>query len=219
MSNGNVRNPYERLWKLEATVNKLILDGKRDPRKVADALQRIIEDATQWYKENGIIYFYVTSDGTMGEQWITRLENKGFCVDYLAKKVLSNPDYFKPTSGVTTKVAVLPGRLFEDDVRTIGHICAEAAIKNLIKPDVEVVCLIREKFTDKEIREMDLWWISGMHEPVKDSNGRSCLLYLSTTENSHGFSASTVELGLRFGRAHGFAFAVSSSSAEDSSDK
>ena len=42
MSSGNV---YERLFRLQATVSKLVLDGKRDPEKVAAVLQMIVNVA------------------------------------------------------------------------------------------------------------------------------------------------------------------------------
>lgn len=42
MSNGEI-NVFERLFKLWAMVTKLIMDGKRDPHKVADILQRIVD--------------------------------------------------------------------------------------------------------------------------------------------------------------------------------
>ena len=41
MSSGN---PFERLWKLQASINKLVLDGKRDPEMVADVLQTIVDE-------------------------------------------------------------------------------------------------------------------------------------------------------------------------------
>lgn len=40
MSNGNV---FERLWKLEASANKLVLDGNRDPDQLCELLQQFIE--------------------------------------------------------------------------------------------------------------------------------------------------------------------------------
>lgn len=43
MSNGNV---IERLWKLEATAKKLVLDGKRAPEQLCDLLQKFIDTAT-----------------------------------------------------------------------------------------------------------------------------------------------------------------------------
>lgn len=41
MSNNN---PYERLFKIWATISKLVLDGKRNPVRVADHLQQIIDE-------------------------------------------------------------------------------------------------------------------------------------------------------------------------------
>jgi hypothetical protein len=43
MSNGNV---IERLWKLEATAKKLVLDDKRAPEQLCDLLQKFIDTAT-----------------------------------------------------------------------------------------------------------------------------------------------------------------------------
>lgn len=42
MSNGNV---IERLWKLEASAKKLVLDGKRAPEQLCDLLQKFIDAA------------------------------------------------------------------------------------------------------------------------------------------------------------------------------
>jgi hypothetical protein len=40
MSNGNV---IKRLWKLQASANKLVLDGKRTPEQLCDLLQKFID--------------------------------------------------------------------------------------------------------------------------------------------------------------------------------
>lgn len=44
MGNGN---KLERLWKLETQIRKLVLEGKRDPAKVADVLQEILEEGQE----------------------------------------------------------------------------------------------------------------------------------------------------------------------------
>jgi len=36
-------NSFEKLWKLEASVNTLVLNGKRDPGEVAKVLQKIVD--------------------------------------------------------------------------------------------------------------------------------------------------------------------------------
>ena len=62
----------------------------------------------QWYKVDTAICFDITSDGTSGEEWIERLEDKGDFVDGYGKCLLRSRD-FKPTSGVTSRVCVLRG--------------------------------------------------------------------------------------------------------------
>ena len=44
MSNGN--NDFERLWKVQASVNKLVLDGRRDAGTVADVLQKVLDEGS-----------------------------------------------------------------------------------------------------------------------------------------------------------------------------
>lgn len=44
MSNGN---QFERLFKLQATVGKLVMDGRRDPEKIANILQAIISGSVE----------------------------------------------------------------------------------------------------------------------------------------------------------------------------
>ena len=44
----NDKNVYERLWKLWTMICKMVMDGVRDPEKVADALQAIV-DQTKVY--------------------------------------------------------------------------------------------------------------------------------------------------------------------------
>ena len=161
-----------------------------------------------WREEDGVIYFSVTSDGTTGEDWITRLESKGFRVGDYAKQVLRSPD-FKPTNGVTTEVAVLKGMLFEDNDRITKKIRAEADKRKLSKPNAELACLIREKFTDKEIEAMGLWYIVAMHEPINDSGGDPNLLDADRHDDGRWLHASYDRPDGRWYRDYGFAFAVS----------
>ena len=158
------------LGRIEAVWNKL--GGEEGVDRFLRGDLSVSEPARSWREEDGVIYFSVTSDGTSGEDWITRLESKGFHVGDYAKQVLRSPD-FKPTNGVTTEVAVLKGMLFEDNDRITKKIRAEADKRKLLKPNAELACLIREKFTDKEIEAMGLWYIVAMHEPINDSDRKS----------------------------------------------
>lgn len=170
----------------------------------------VSEPTRSWREENGIIYFSVTSDGTTGEDWIKRLEGNGFRIRDYSKYVLRSPD-FKPTSGVTTEVAVLKGMLFDENDRFTKKIRAEAEKRKLSKPNAELACLIRDKFTDKEIEQMGLGYIVAMHEPINDHTGDPVLLdarygrWLGAYYNSSGCG---------WDRDDGFAFAVSQVSSQ-----
>jgi hypothetical protein len=172
----------------------------------------------KWREEDGVIYFSVTSDGTTGKDWITRLEGKGFRIQECDKEVLRSRD-FKPTRDVTTEIAVLKGALFVDAARTTKNIRAEAYVgtftqgRNLFKPNVEVACLIREMFMDKELKAMGFEWIVTMHEPVRDSNGDLCLLTANRCDDGRLLDWYYERPDHIWDRCRGFAFAVSETKA------
>ena len=168
----------------------------------------ISEPTHSWRDQDNVIYFSVISDGTTGEDWIKRMESKGFRVGGYAKQLLRSDD-FKPTNGVTTEIAVLKGMLFADNDRITRKIRAEADKRKWSKPNAEVACLIREKFTDEEIETMGLWWIVAMHEPIKDSDGDPRLLDARRRGGGRWLYACGDGPRHRWHRAHGFAFAVS----------
>jgi hypothetical protein len=172
----------------------------------------VSEPARKWREENGIIYFSVTSDGTTGAEWIVRLEKKGFRLSDYAKSVLRSSD-FKPTSGITTEVAVLKGMLFNDNERITKNIRKVAGERSLETPNAEIACLIREQFTDEEIKAMGLTWIVAMHEPIKDSDGFPRLLSADRDVADRWLYAYYDNPDRRWNRENGFAFSVSQVSA------
>jgi hypothetical protein len=166
------------------------------------------QETSKWRKQDGVIYFSVTSDGTPGPKWIERLEGNGFHVEKYAKQVLCSPD-FKPTNGITIEVAVLMGMLFANNDRTKKKILAEADKRKLTKPNAEVACLIRELFTDEEIEQMGLWWIVVMHEPIKDSDDDPILLSARRDCGGRRLRACVDFSDGGWDRGNGFAFVVS----------
>jgi hypothetical protein len=172
----------------------------------------VVAPARSWREENGVIYFSVTSDGATGEEWIERLADKGFNLGDYAKRVLRHAD-FQPTSGMTTEVAVLKGMFFEDNQRLTKYIRAMATDRKLEKPNAEIACLIREKFTDNDIESMGLWWIVAMHEPV-DTVSYPRLLGAGRSDGVRGLDAFCDGPGSRWDRVDGFAFALSQVSTQ-----
>ncbi|OHA15769.1 MAG: hypothetical protein A3G52_01150 [Candidatus Taylorbacteria bacterium RIFCSPLOWO2_12_FULL_43_20] len=192
---------------LNAIVKKL--GGHDGAIKFLQDKLTVSEPTRNWREQDGVIYFSVTSDGTTGPQWIERLEGKGFRLSDYAKSVLRSPD-FKPTSGVTTEIAILKGMLFADNDRITKKIRAEADKRKLTKSNAEVACLIRENFSDKEIEALGLWWIVAMHEPIKDSGGGPSLLGADRYDGGRWLNACCVDgPGYGWFREDGFAFVVS----------
>lgn len=190
---------------LNAIVKKL--GGHDEALKFLRGETTVAESQRTWREQDGIIYFSVVSDGTTGEQWIRRLEKKGFRIVDYAKILLLSPD-FKPTSGVTTEIAVLKGILFEDYDRITKKIRAYAAERKLEAPNAEVACLIREAFSDEEIEAMGLWRIFAMHEPIRDSDANPHLLYARRYGDGRWLDAYYDKPNGRWERDYGFAFAI-----------
>ena len=198
----------------ESIVNKL------GGEEAADAFLRdelsVVRSTPKWREAGGVIYFSVTSDGTTGEVWIARLETKGFRITDYSKQLLRHRK-FKPTDCVTTEIAVLKGELlkgelFADGVRLTNHIRALARKRKLTKPNAEIACLIREKFSDKELGAMGLWAIIAMHDPIPYSGGGTLLLGADRYGDGQWLSAYYGNLGDRWSRDDGFAFAAAPSS-------
>lgn len=202
--------------KMEAVVNKLY--GMEGVKRFLRGELVVCESVRLWSEKNNVITFSVTSDGTTGEDWIKRLEGNGHIGDYV-KQILSSPD-FKPTDGVTTKVAVLKGTLFGDahDQITTKEIRTEANGRNLVRPNAEVACLIREKFSNMEIGAMGLRWIATMHKPIKFSDNGSMFLHQvlgggCSTSRLQTFAAGPDIVWWHCGCV-GFAFAVPQASSQ-----
>lgn len=199
--------------KLNALVNNIMKQtGIDDPneaiRMVNAGEVQISVIKPKWNEKDGVIRFSITSDGTTGEEWIGRLESNGFRVGDYAKSVLRSKS-FKPTSGITYEIAVLKGELFSDNERIIKNIRKDAKNRKFTTPNAEVACLIREKYSDKELEAMGLYWIVTMHEPIKDSDGDPGLLHARRGGGGSWLNASYGRPDDEWGRSLGFAFVLS----------
>lgn len=190
-------------------MRQMVVDDPNEAVRLINSGEWVVSKPTRcWREQDGVIYLSVTSDGTTGSEWIARLEKKGFRVSDYAKSILLSPD-FKPTSGITTEIAILKGMLFEDSNRITEKIRAEAERRKLTKPNAEVACLIRENFSDEEIEAMGLWWIVIMHEPINDSDGVPFLLLALRYDAVRWLASYFGKPGLKWDRDDGFAFVVS----------
>ncbi|MCU0660659.1 MAG: hypothetical protein MUD00_03570 [Candidatus Pacebacteria bacterium] len=161
-----------------------------------------------WREEDGVIYFSLTSNGMNGPQWIEHLQKKGDRVTDDAKQLLHSQD-FKPTNGVVYQIAALKGMLWKDEDRTTKNIRAMADKRKLEKPNAEVGCLIRDKFTDDELKAMGLWYMVAMHEPIKVSDGGPTLLRADRREKGRYLGAYCDRPDFQYYRELAFAFELS----------
>ena len=156
--------------------------------------------APRWREKEGVIYFYVTSDGTTGSEWVKRLRKKGISVEEDAFHSFD----FKPTSGETTKVAVLRGAMFGGEVVGTQEIYATAKHLELIELNAEVACLILEKFTHGVIEKMGLEFLTVMHKPIDVNGGYPVLLFMSDSVLTSDYAYQEA-----YDCGNGFAFACS----------
>ena len=194
------------LGQVEAILNKLGgMDGAM--KFLRDELLIISEPERAWREKNGVIYFTVTSDGTTGTEWVERLKKKGHFIgsDYARSVLLA--DDFRPTSGITTEVAVLKDMPNEGECNCSNETIRKAAEDlKLETPNAELACLICEKFTNDEIRQMGLRQIVVMHSPINDTNDYPRLLTIISEGRNRFLEVSLGKIRDRQRYEHGFAF-------------
>lgn len=190
----------------EAVINKI--GGEEAAERFLRDELTISDLARAWREQKGVIYFSVTSNGMTGPEWIAHFEKKGDHVGDYAKQLLGHRD-FVPTNGVTYQVAVIKGMIYSDRDRTIKSIREDADNMKFSKPNAEIACLIRDKFTDAEIELMGLIWIVTMHEPIKDSDGDPSLLNASRRDGGRWLRTCYGRPDDPWDREDGFAFVVS----------
>ncbi|MDP3882442.1 MAG: hypothetical protein Q8Q48_00060 [Candidatus Staskawiczbacteria bacterium] len=166
-----------------------------------------------WRVVEGVVHFTVTSDGTTGPDWIRRLERSRHRLSDYAKDALLSPD-FKSTNGVTTKIAVLPGKWFfkEEDRATASRIRDGARQRwKLVSPLADTACLIREKFSDRDLEAMGFAYIAVFHKPIRvygcHVSGHPNLLASSRQGYGHWLDAFCGKPDSRWDRHGAFAFA------------
>ncbi len=150
MSNDNT-NPFERLFKLWAMVCKLVLDGKRDPVLVADALQKVVDENPNMIVRGAIV---------------NRLRSPQAAIDATGRKQYVNASVVasmpRGTGAEAEIVFFRVGRFIKDD-----DLDKEYALRGLKPADPYSLAKVNEDdhaFADKHPNATH--W--------KDSNGKWC---------------------------------------------
>lgn len=149
MSSGNV---FERLWKLLATANKLVLDGKRDAEALCSLLQSFIEQKSTKVWQEGKDEILRIVEGSQG-LLIPACDGMSF----LAKaqevfKSFIDPDFEKwklaHTSNATKKVAVEIYEMVKDAnfVQIFGSIGFDLDKLCFTQHQIEVFCTLHHEW-------------------------------------------------------------------------
>lgn len=177
---------------------------RKEPCWTIHAVSSSLKPVEWIIDDEGNIHFTLISNGLTREQWEWHLERCGCRIGDYARQVLRRASE-APTNGVTYNIVVRPGKKMSDIDRITKNIRAAAHKKGWFKPHWEVACLIRDTFTDEQLKAMGLWYIVTMHEPIKDSEGDSFLLY-SRRDDGRRLDAGNGRLGSYWDHGGGFAF-------------
>lgn len=188
------------------------VDDPNEAIRLVNSGEWTLSGPPQFFTEkDGVIYFFVTSDGTSGEEWITRLKRRHRYISSDVKEILHSKE-FKPTSGITYRVAVLRSELFSDGKYKFKKILREAKKRKFSMPSAEIACLIEEKLDQIAMIKNHLHWIVTMHNTKRFFNHVALLtISLTPSGQSFGINNSLVEWNM----PGGFAFVHSQVSVED----
>jgi len=125
MSNDKNVSVYERLWKLWAMVCKMIMDGVRDPEKVAEALQAIVDEVTEvkvylrrLFGDDKVAIYELAKNATFAEMFgelgesRRRWKDKDTAVEFARqnlKKMGPNANFFELANGSVVFIRVCGG--------------------------------------------------------------------------------------------------------------
>lgn len=117
---------------------------------------------------NGVLYItsLPPSPGLTGPEWINRLMLKDFRLTEDATSLLLSKD-FRPTTGVSYNLAILPATFFSDDRRRTRFIREEGQDRRWKELNPEAICILREYFSDDDLLALGFQWIVGIHAPIE----------------------------------------------------
>lgn len=138
---------------------------------------------SRWIEKDGVIYGTVVLDKmTTGQEWIIRTIAAGNHILGGGTDGMLRSEHFQMSPIGVYKIVILTSPYVGNDCREFytTKVLATAKDLGLIRPNADIGCLIREQFSDEEIRGLGLVDIMVMHEPIcgnifrirRDGSGR-----------------------------------------------
>lgn len=166
-----------------------------------------IENSPKWLIDGRIIYAIVTSNGLTGLDLFRLLSNSSITVDQKVEAMLLSGDYVA-TNNVTTIVAIVNGKLFQDRYRTTNRVRSFAKDNRLYPVNTDVAISLRLKFTNESIFKMGVQKIVVMHESIRGGDKISRLINVSTIQGRKYLTARSDNNNHLWSHDTGFAFEV-----------
>lgn len=163
------------LGQVEAAINKLGgIDGWN--ALLRDELEIKAKPLPFPKNEHGHYIIEVTGLNLTGAEEITRLESAGFRIGDYAKSMLTstNPDSYDANHRLEDeqvyRVVIVPGKEVKKN-RTTANLQAYGSQFGYQKPLAGIQPRIREAVSDKQLKEMGIYYIASLHETINDSDG------------------------------------------------
>lgn len=126
--------------------------------------------------EHGHYVVTITGLNLTGKQEATRMKEGGFLVSDYACQILTsiNADSYdvnhRLEDGKEYHLVLIPGREIETN-RTTANIQEYACGFGYEIPLAGVMPRLRETVSDKQMEQMDIYYIAGLHKPIQDTDG------------------------------------------------
>jgi len=137
-------------------------------------------DATS-KNEHGHYVFTITGLDLTGKKEIARMEKGNFRLSDYARQTLTsiNADSYNANhrleDGKEYNIVLVPGREVKKN-RMTANIQKYARSFGYEVPFAGVIPRIREAVSDKQMEQMNIWYIACLHMPIKDTDGDPLVL-------------------------------------------
>ncbi len=134
--------------------------------------------------EHGRFCFEITGTGLKGFEWAKRLSKApDYRIDYSEVSVLTKPDYWhdhRLVPGKKYKLALfddywVPGTAhkYQPTTAELKNFAVNVLGEQATDLKAEMALLIREKFSDDDLEQLDTWAIVVLHTPIWSFHGGS----------------------------------------------
>jgi hypothetical protein len=203
------------LGTVEAVFNKL--GGIEGAKAFLRGNQKLTPSAFE-RNEHGHVIIEIEGLDLTGAQEVERLLAADYRMDDWAKSCLTSKkadSYDKNhrlEAGKKYKIVLMPATVIStDSERTTDNLRKKAIEFGYQKPLAGIVPRIRESVSDEQMKDIDVWYIAALHDPIKDSDGERLVLFALRDGDGRGLETNFGKPGHTWRGFGCFAFLLSAS--------